>query len=519
MNDIDLVVAYHERSKHAPNHYAASLGYLDWASQPNPYRSYEGSKKLSLPLALDNDTPPYHLIDTPENNLSAPYCIEAISQFFQFSLGLAAYKRHGDQGWALRCNASSGNLQPSEAYLIAPSLHDEHNSVYHYGPEQHHLEILAEFESNFFTTLPNGSFLVALSSIAWREAWKYGERSFRYCQLDAGHALHALQVSAKILGWKTQMLEIPIEQLDRIVGFDQKTRFYTSEREDVDMLLLITPELANTIDFSTLLEALPTQYEGIVNKLSNQHHPWDVLNNINDITHTDLYKTKKYLDTPSVLREATKNAGDVVLKRRSAQVMDKYNATISYNEFTTILHAVKENLLMFENSVHLVLYVHSVEGLESGLYILVRNQEHLETLKSLMFSNFHWKPVEDNLYFLKAGDYRFSAKNISCSQDIASDGAFSLGMLTHFKQELDTYGPARYKELYWECGVIGQQLYLEATSIGLSATGIGCYLDDMMHSMLGLKDNTFQSLYHFTIGRGVVDTRLTMEKPYQLRQV
>jgi hypothetical protein len=85
-------------------------------------------------------------------------------------------------------------------------------------------------------------------------------------------------------------------------------------------------------------------------------------------------------------------------------------------------------------------------------------------------------------------------------------------MLCNFSEQLQTYGAHRYKELYWECGAIGQQLYLEATSLGLSGTGIGCFLDDMMHGLLGIKDNRYQVLYHFTIGRGGVDSRI-MTKP------
>ncbi len=45
-----------------------------------------------------------------------------------------------------------------------------------------------------------GAFLVALTSIHWREAWKYGERAFRYCQHDVGHAIGALRVAAS-LAW------------------------------------------------------------------------------------------------------------------------------------------------------------------------------------------------------------------------------------------------------------------------------------------------------------------------------
>ena len=43
---------------------------------------------------------------------------------------------------------------------------------------------------------PPAAFLVGLSSIHWREAWKYGERAFRYCQHDAGHALAAVRYAA-----------------------------------------------------------------------------------------------------------------------------------------------------------------------------------------------------------------------------------------------------------------------------------------------------------------------------------
>jgi nitroreductase len=55
--------------------------------------------------------------------------------------------------------------------------------------------------------LPEGSFLVGLSSIFWREAWKYGERAFRYCQHDVGHALGTLRSAAAALGWKLFLLD------------------------------------------------------------------------------------------------------------------------------------------------------------------------------------------------------------------------------------------------------------------------------------------------------------------------
>lgn len=50
--------------------------------------------------------------------------------------------------------------------------------------------------------------------------------------------------------------------------------------------------------------------------------------------------------------------------------------------------------------------------------------------------------------------------------------------------------------------------YLETTSLNLSATGIGCFLDDILHETIGLKTNQYQTLYHFTVGRGLADKRL-----------
>ena len=78
-------------------------------------------------------------------------------------------------------------------------------------------------------------------------------------------------------------------------------------------------------------------------------------------------------------------------------------------------------------------------------------------------------------------DVRNAARQISCYQEIASDGCFSLGMIAEYEESLKKYGPWFYPRLFWEAGVIGQVLYLEAEAAGIRSTGIGCYFDDPMH--------------------------------------
>ena len=103
---------------------------------------------------------------------------------------------------------------------------------------------------------------------------------------------------------------------------------------------------------------------------------------------------------------------------------------------------------------------------------------------------------------------------ISCHQAIASDGCFSLGMIAEFEAPLRKHGPWFYPRLFWEAGMIGQVLYLEAEAAGIRSTGIGCYFDDPMHEVLGLQDQRYQDLYHFTVGGHVEDRRLTTLPAY-----
>src|SRR5438093_10376672 len=103
---------------------------------------------------------------------------------------------------------------------------------------------------------------------------------------------------------------------------------------------------------------------------------------------------------------------------------------------------------------------------------------------------------------------------MGCYHVIAVDGFFILGMIAEFTASLDDYGPSFYRKLFWESGIVGQVLYLEAEAAGARATGIGCFYDDPVHEVLGLTGHTFQSLYHFTVGMPVEDTRLTTEPGY-----
>jgi hypothetical protein len=172
--------------------------------------------------------------------------------------------------------------------------------------------------------------------------------------------------------------------------------------------------------------------------------------------------------------------------------------------------------LWWEACIHLVLFVHRVNGIEPGVYLLPRHPSAVDRLRAASARNFLWEPVGDTvpLVALVRGDCRPLARRLSCDQEIAGDGFFALGMLADFDRALEQHGAPFYRHLFWESGVVGQMLYLQAEAAGARGTGIGCFYDDPVHEVLGLTGHAFQSLYHFTIGMPVEDARLTTEPGY-----
>src|SRR5574342_552544 len=248
---IDRVIRYHVQTKHHFNRYARSLGFLDWANQPDPFRRYEGASLTPLPLLKPDDepvSPAYDAIYHAGVVHPQPITMRTLSRFFEFALALSAWKKAGESEWALRSNPSSGNLHPTEGYLILPWVDglDLKPGLYHYAPKEHGLEFRAEFPAEQVARLlapfPPGSFLFGLTSVHWREAWKYGERAFRYCHHDAGHAIGTVRIAAATLGWQAVLLDgCAQDPVARLTGTQRPADGRQAEAEHPDCLMAVWP--------------------------------------------------------------------------------------------------------------------------------------------------------------------------------------------------------------------------------------------------------------------------------------
>ena len=112
------VLEYHEITKHHFQGHARGPGYLDWASQPNAFRRYQETRFVSLEHVPATNEPLYDDAFVQGRIPPAPVTLRTVSQLFYDSLAVSAWKSTGETSWALRVNPSSGNLHPTESYLI-----------------------------------------------------------------------------------------------------------------------------------------------------------------------------------------------------------------------------------------------------------------------------------------------------------------------------------------------------------------------------------------------------------------
>ncbi len=531
------VIEYHERTKHFPTRPANSSGYLDWTNQPDPFRTYEGADAIQLPFSNTDKSVNYFDLFERKKNKFQPFSLTNIALLLELSMGLSAWKSYAETSWALRMNPSSGNLHPTEAHLVLPPLKEVENpgGVFHYNPLLHILETRAEFDEEFWLKIEEyfhqTGFLIGLTSIYWRESWKYGERAFRYCNHDIGHAMACISFSANLLGWKiTYLNSLSTNEIETILGF-KKTSWHGFEKEETDLILFVHKgaEVLNrrSIPPEVLRSFESLQFKGEPNQLSKEHVDWYIIDDVSSATdkpmtdeETYFYKDHDYFEKETLPKDGV----SIIRQRRSAQAYDG-KTTINKKDFFAILdktiprnHSAPFDMEIGDTSVHIFIFVHRVVDLDPGLYFLVRNENDLAEIKQNCHPYFFWKKVPDApkmlpLFHLKDGDFRREAIFASCQQDIAGDGAFSVGMIAKFRKNIEE-NSFLYRQLFWETGMIGQVLYLEAEAHSVRGTGIGCFFDDVVHKLLGLKDNTYQSLYHFTIGGALEDNRISTLPPY-----
>ncbi|UCV08748.1 nitroreductase family protein [Dechloromonas denitrificans] len=538
-----VVRAYHARTKHRFEAYAEGPGQLDWDAQPAAFRHYAGAPLSELPLAAERFERPYGQLTEPPASPVAPD-LHSVGALLELAFGLSAWKTWGPSRWALRCNPSSGNLHPVEAWLLSDGIAGIASGLQHYDPENHALEGRALKPPG----LAAPWLAVGLSSVMWREAWKYGERAFRYCQLDVGHAVGALAYAAALLGWEIRPLPLAAGQLAHCLGLDRPadfppSRYAFTETEEPEILLAVRgPGLSLPPLGAALASWLDSaDWQGQPSRIdASPGYRWPAIDQVAAASGEAISPPAiaEFPPRPALPPPVTAaGTAQLIRQRRSAQRFDP-KCSLAKASFYRLLDALLPRPQApwpahpTPPRIHLLLFVLRVDGLPSGLYLLPRSPVAAPDLAAALapaderFAG--RRAVADfdqdcpahlgliQLAEMNLQELQRLARSLSCHQDIAATSAFSLGMLGEFADATaDGHG---YRELLREAGLVGQVLYLEAEAAGVRGTGIGCFFDDPVHQAFGLSGNRYQSVYHFTVGTPINDARIETGPPYPQRQ-
>lgn len=482
---------YHEFTKHTVERLRRTQYVLDWQNMPDPFRHYEGVPVLDLPA----DPPGLKIpaLDVLQGAAGGTPVTDApafLSQLLFYSASISASKRVPSTGYryALRVNPSSGNLHPTEFHFITRGLRDWPDGLYHYRPSSHMAEqrAIGNFKPEFASA--DAPIVFVLTSIAWREAWKYRDRAYRYCLHDMGHAWQSLALAARAI--ECECFAQGQFQDDEVAG-----------------VLGLNPDEWPMLILELRGESIPVREPdaretvwcgGEANLLSRETVEYASINAIHAATK-HVVNTAGADPSPAGSGEiklpgrasSIRGFGEVVRTRRSALDFRGGAESMTIAQLSAILDIAAQPLsaeFSATRFIRLYLYAHRVDGLEPGVYRLWADHAELE--------------------LIKRGDQRVAAAGLSLGQDLAGNACVAFSMIGDLDRAERAYGHRGYRYVHIEAGAIGQRLYLAAEALGLRATGIGAFYDDQVHSYLGLKPEQGQVVYHFAIGHPVPDPRI-----------
>jgi SagB-type dehydrogenase family enzyme len=510
--DTERLFAYHQATKHTYHSVRTNARYLDWHNQPGPFRTYDSVLLIQLPpepgfpnvgafaaMAALTENAKLSAEDLSERHEEFQLDLNWLSRLLWHSMAVSAWKKAPGAGgrYSLRVNPSSGNLHPTETYVALRGVAGIDDGLYHYRADRHALELRSPgaWTQQLASALeiPRASesrLIVGLTSIFWREAWKYRDRAYRYCCHDLGHAMMSVLLGARALGLAGgAVAHFSDLRLARALGL--------SETDEAPMAFLVFPGE----NISTGRPASPAQpVAGIPNELSAEEvrnemilgiHAATVLPDpagpVQQVSMADAGTPGHSAPLSGPLHDAP--FGTTVRRRRSALDFDARTLPMEREQLEQLLDfATRDWRADWRGNfggdsaqgksgtdfVTLYLFVHRVRDCDPGVY--------------------RWDRANGKLEQVHSGNVQRVAAFLSLEQSLAGNSCFTVSMIADLGEAARVFGNRGYRYVYFEAGAIGQRLYVGAEALGWNATGIGAFYDDDVHRYFGFLEEGADSV-------------------------
>lgn len=420
---------FHEATKHSYLSVMMNPNYIDASTQPSVFKHYP---KFYRRFPLDTDNP--------------------LHNFIRFSSAVTWKKFYGNNSYFLRVNPSAGALYPTEIYLQIRCVQGFVDGIYHLESETNSLTLIYELIDDGLDSYILHHQLVKgliffVSCAYFRSSWKYKNRSLRYCFLDSGHHLGAIEASAYVYQQNIQAIfDFEKREINQVLGLENK-EFVTAavisgqlKDKAVKRLLNPLPSVAATDYF----EPNPFVEAGYQSTTLPTH-----LTNISQLKVPPFnFDKQQFYQT--------------ILQRRSARFFGKQ--VITKLEFFQVLayldYPLNTNSL---ERIYIYSIVHRVEGIEKGVY--------------------------QGTKLIKSGDFSEKAGYLCIDQALGRDSAVTFFFVCDYRN---------YQIAMQWAGWIAHRVYLISNYLNIGCSGIGAFYDDETQEFLETRKTV---LYGMVIGR------------------
>jgi SagB-type dehydrogenase family enzyme len=477
--NIDKMLEYHEETKHSEISVRTSSDRLDWENKPSPFKVYRGLPSFPLPHSFPRPLSPSlpAVKGTSNVKFDGSFHAEVLAEILFFSAGLTRKVEFGGSPYYLRAASATGALYPIELYVVCGRIPGVEAGVYHFDPLDFALTRLREGDYRPELAAACGleegvtwPATIALTSLAWRNAWKYRARSYRHWFWDAGVIAANLLATSSAEDLMTKLsLGFADPDVDRLLGLERGKE--------------ATVGLAHVgVGLSEKVEGRPkevTAFEAPAEPLSREEVEYPTIWKANEAstfnTRVQVRKWSEGFVSRSAGVRATRTAiplrplggespsqplEDVILLRGSTRRFAR--RSIPFEHFSTVIDACTTDILLDflppgETLVDLYLIANAVDGLPPGSYFYDIETQSLE--------------------LLKAGEFRGMSAYLCLEQPLFGDASAVFYLMADLRRTLSSLGSRGYRAAQFEAGVRAGRIYLSSYSLGMGASGSTFYDD------------------------------------------
>lgn len=472
---------YHRLTSHSLEKIQRDTYRLDWDNYPSPFKVYRNLPAEPLPTHWDTSRIPALeaiLDDGSHWQREARLDRVALARLLFFSAGVVRVRQYGQTAIPYRAAACTGNLHHIDLYLVTGRLPDLDPGVYHFAAHDFTLRRLRRGDHRGHVVAATAAeppfsrspLFVICTSTFWRNAWKYRDRAYRHSFWDCGTILANLFAVATASHLRHELAVGFVDAaIHRLLAVDPRREaalavvglgFAEADPPAPPPLDPIAPEVEPVSRRELEFPEIQRMHAASALETPAQVRQWRSASFPTPTAplpgaRAPMRPLPELPPSPSEPIEA------VILRRGSTRRFAR--VPLPASAFAAVVRAalarIPGDFQQRDPLTEPYLIVNAVEGLDPGSYVLQRRPPALVPLRH--------------------GSFRSVAGQLALGQALAADAAVNVYHLADLHRVLPAFGNRGYRAAQLEGGIAGGKIYLAAFALGVGATGLTFFDDDV----------------------------------------